>query len=69
MLPPPVAVPVYAPVSYVSLVYSTCSTEHFSSVPWHYSPVELSPLDLEEVLLGFTVLLYFVVNWDTGMRL
>ena len=55
MLPPPITMPICTPISWISLICCAYSPRRFSSMPYCFSPMRLSPLSFRRILLNLAI--------------
>ena len=56
MLPPPMTMPICTPMSWISLICCAYSPSLFSSIPYFFSPMRLSPLSFNRMRLNFAII-------------
>ena len=56
IFPPPMTIPICTPNSWISLICAAYSAKRFSSIPYCFSPIRLSPLNFRRILLYFTII-------------
>ena len=64
MFPPPMTIPICTPNSWISLICAAYSARRFSSIPYCFSPIRLSPLSFNKIRLYVAIILKFVVFSD-----
>lgn len=53
--PPPMTIPICTPISCISLICCAYSPRRFSSIPYFFSPIRLSPLSFNRMRLNLAI--------------
>ena len=61
IFPPPITIPICTPRSCISLICCAYSPRRFSSIPYCFSPIRLSPLSFSRILLNLAILVCLLV--------